>query len=243
MMELNRIELQWKGIYRIGAICVITAAAVMITEILLTALPDGARVQSTIPELFDLYHRNWFMAMRYMGLMNIFATTLMIPFFFSLYGLHREKYSVYGALLLMIYMAGYTIFMADNSSFALLALSREYEVATSEIVKSSLISAGEAMFAKGASHTPGTFPGFFISELASILFCVIMLNGRVFRRITAVLGLTGFSFLFLFEICSTFIPTLYNASLIFAMIGGISIIVWYMIVGIRLFKVQMHSAT
>jgi hypothetical protein len=239
-MEPNRIELQWKYIYRVGAICVISAALVMIAEILLTLLPDGARVKSTLPELFELYDRNWFMAMRYMGLMNIFATTLMIPFFFSLYGIHRETHNVYGALLLMIYIAGYTIFMADNSSFALLELSRKYEAATSEIVKSSLLSAGEAMFAKGASHTPGTFPGFFIGELASILFCVIMLNGRIFTRITAVIGLAGFSFLFLFEVCSSFIPSLYDVSMIFAMLGGISIIIWYVMVGLKLFKVQRH---
>ena len=235
-MELNRIELQWKNIYRIGAVCVFSAALVMITEILLTALPDGARVLTTIQELFEMYERNWFMAMRYMGLINIVATTLMIPVFFTLYGLHRERHNVYAGLVLLLYIAGYTIFMADNSSFALLELSRKYELASSESMKAALLSAGEALFAKGASHTPGTFPGFFIGELTSILFCVIMLNGKVFRRIAAIIGLIGFSFMFVFEVCSSFIPSLYDTSMIFAMLGGISIIIWYIIVGLRLYK-------
>jgi hypothetical protein len=208
----------------------------MITEILLTALPDGARDLSTLPELFAMYERNWFMAMRYMGFINIIATTLMIPVFYSLYGLHREKHNVYAGLILLLYIAGYAIFMADNSSFALLELSRKYELASSESIKSSLLSAGEALFAKGASHTPGTFPGFFIGELTSILFCVIMLNAKVFRRITAILGLIGFLFLFIFEVCSSFILSLYNTSMIFAMFGGISTIIWYIMVGLRLFK-------
>ena len=236
-MELNRNELQWKNIYRIGAICVFSAALVMITEILLTTLPDGARDLSTLPELFEMYERNWFMAMRYMGLINIIATTLMIPVFFSLYGLHRERHNVYAGLILLLYIAGYTIFMADNSSFAMLELSRKYELASSESMKSSLLSAGEALFAKGASHTPGTFPGFFIGELTSILFCVIMLNGKVFRRITAIMGLIGFLFMFIFEVCSSFIPLLYDTSMIFAMLGGISIIIWYIMMGLKLFKV------
>ena len=236
-MELNRNELQWKNIYRIGAICVFSAALVMITEILLTTLPDGARDLSTLPELFEMYERNWFMAMRYMGLINIIATTLMIPVFFSLYGLHRERHNVYAGLILLLYIAGYTIFMADNSSFAMLELSRKYELASSESMKSSLLSAGEALFAKGASHTPGTFPGFFIGELTSILFCVIMLNGKVFRRITATMGLIGFLFMFIFEVCSSFIPLLYDTSMIFAMLGGISIIIWYIMMGLKLFKV------
>ena len=235
-MEQNRNELQWKNIYRIGAICVFSAALVMITEILLTTLPDGARDLSTLPELFEMYERNWFMAMRYMGLINIIATTLMIPVFFSLYGLHRERHNVYAGLILLLYIAGYTIFMADNSSFAMLELSRKYELASSESMKSSLLSAGEALFAKGASHTPGTFPGFFIGELTSILFCVIMLNGKVFRRITATMGLIGFLFMFIFEVCSSFIPLLYDTSMIFAMLGGISIIIWYIMMGLKLFK-------
>ncbi len=233
-MEQKSIELQWKYIYRLGAVCVFSATLVMLTEILLTALPDGARVPLNMSELFEMYDRNWFMAMRYMGLMNIIATTLMIPVFFSIYGMHREKYNIYAGLILLIYIAGYTIFMAGNSSFALLELCRKYELASSEQIKSSLLAAGEALFAKGASHTPGTFPGFFISELTSILFCVMMLNGRVFRRITAIIGLIGFSLMLVFEVCSSFIPSLYNTSMIFAMSGGISIITWYVLVGLKL---------
>ena len=157
----------------------------MITEICLSALPDGARVPLNISELYEMYEKNLFMAMRYMGLINIIATTLTIPVFFSLYGLHRERHNVYAGLLLLLYIAGYAIFIAGNSTFALLELSSKYELASSENMRSSLLSAGEALFAKGASHTPGTFPGFFISELACFLFCVILLNGKVFSRITA----------------------------------------------------------
>jgi len=186
-MELKDIELQWKNIYRIGAVCVFAAALVMITEILLTAHPEGARIPLNIRELFEMYERNWF--------------------------------------------------MADNSSFALLKLSGKYEIASTESIKSSLIAAGEALFVKGASHTPGTFPGFFISELSCILFCVIILKGRVFSKITGILGIIGFSFLFVFEVCSSFIPSLFYISMIFAMIGGISTITWYILVGLKLLRV------
>jgi len=233
---MENTDKQWKNMYRIGAICVFSAVLVMLTEIFLTALPDGARVPLTIGGLFDMYHRNWFMAMRYMGLINMIATTLMIPVFFALYGLHREKYHVSAGLLLLIYIAGYAIFMADNSSFALLELSGKYELASSENMRLSLLAAGEALFAKGASHTPGIFPGFFIGELTSFLFCVIMLKGKVFSKTTAITGMIGFSFLFVFEVSSSFIPSLYDPAMIFAMIGGISVITWYILMGLRLFK-------
>lgn len=229
---------QWLVIYRLGAICAFSALLVMLTEMFLTMLPDGAREIRTISELFEMYNRNWFMAMRYMGLINIIATTLMIPVFYSIYGVHREKYHAYAGIIFFTYIAGYAIFMADNSSFGLLHLSNKYELAESESLKSSLLAAGEALFAKGASHTPGTFPGFFIGELTSILFCVLMLNGKVFNRLTAIIGLIGFSFLFIFELCSSFIPLLYDSSMVLAMIGGTATLVWYVLVGLRLFKVS-----
>ena len=68
-----------------------------------------------------------------------------------------------------------------------------------------------------------------------------MLNGKVFSNTTAVLGIIGFSFLFVFEVCSSFIQTFYDTAMIFAMIGGISTIIWYIIVGLKLFKAQKAS--
>jgi hypothetical protein len=63
--DLN--ESRWKVLYRVGAACIFLAVIVMVTEIFLTALPDGSTATagaSTIIGWFDLFQRNWFMAMR-----------------------------------------------------------------------------------------------------------------------------------------------------------------------------------
>lgn len=85
---------QWRSAYKIAAVAAFIALFAMLAEIFLTALPDGARVIHGMGELFEMYNRNWFMAMRYMGLINIIASSLMVPVFFALYGLHREKMQV-----------------------------------------------------------------------------------------------------------------------------------------------------
>jgi hypothetical protein len=46
----------------------------------------------------------------------------------------------------------------------------------------------------------------------------------------------GFGFLLIFEVISTFVPALFDAAMIFAMIGGIASIVWYLMVARRLFQ-------
>ncbi|HAG09107.1 MAG TPA: hypothetical protein DCK87_06080 [Desulfotomaculum sp.] len=236
-MELDVNKTNWKILYRIGAVCAFLVLLVMVTEMFLTALPDGARTPLTITGWFDLFNRNWFMGMRNLGLINIIATTLMIPVFFSIFGLHRKENSAFAGLSLIIFMAGYAIFMADNTSFPMLELSRKYAIADLES-KRILLAAGESLLAKGSSHTPGTFPGFFLAEAAGILFCIVMLQGKVFSKATGIVGIIAFGFMFLFEVSSSFIHALYDISIVFAMMGGILTFVWYVMIGLRLLKVS-----
>jgi hypothetical protein len=242
-MNNNIVESHWKLLYKIGAFSVFVAVLVMLIEIFLTALPDGARVELSIEQLYDMYNRNWFMAMRYMGLMNIIASTLMLPVFFSLYGLYRHNLKVFVSFTLILSLAGYLIFMADNTAFAFLELAEKYFKEISDTNKTILLAAGEALFARGASHTPGTFPGFLIGEIGGILFSIIILIGKVLKKSTGIIGLIGCSFLLIFEAISSFIGTLFNEAFIFAMIGGIMSLVWYVLIGLGLWKNSIVNGT
>ena len=237
-MEITSNEKEWQKIYLIGAISTFTAMLVMIAEIFITTLPDGAPVKLTMTNLLDLYNRNWFMGMRYMGLMNIFASTLMIPVFISLYGVHRKTNGLFTFFALITSLISYVIFMSDNVAFPILELSRKYSLSNLDSDKMMILSATEALFAKGASHTPGTFPGFFIGQIASILFCIALVAGNIFKKRTGIIGIIAFTFLLIFEIISSFIKSLYNQAMIFALIGGISAIIWYIFVGIELINVS-----
>ena len=46
----------------------------------------------------------------------------------------------------------------------------------------------------------------------------------------------GFGFLFVFEVLSSFVPTLFDVAMIFAIMGGLSSIAWYALIGRRLFQ-------
>ena len=64
----------------------------------------------------------------------------------------------------------------------------------------------------------------------------VMLRGRVFSRTAASVGMVAFAFLLVFETLSDFVPTMFEGAMIFAMIGGIASIVWYILVARRLFQ-------
>ena len=225
-------EQQWKIFYKIGGISVFLALLTMLTEIFLTALPDGAPELRSIADLYEMYNRNWFMAMRYMGLINIVGICFLIPVFFALFGLHQEKMPVFSGFALLLIVLSYAIFFADNASFAFLELAKKYSIAD-ETEKIALISAGEALFAKGASHTPGTFPGFIIGQIATICFSVIILKSLLLKKIVGIIGIIAYSFLAVFEITSSFISSI-DTAMIFAMIGGILSLIWFALVGTAL---------
>jgi hypothetical protein len=240
-MNYQQKDNQWKLIYQIGAVCAFLAFLVMAAEMGITFLPDGAREILSIQDLFDLYTRNWFMGMRFMGLMNIFATTLMIPTMVAILGVHRKKDAGLAILILVIFAASYAIFMADNAAFPMLTIHTKYQAATSETTKQALLTAAESLWAKGASHTPGTFPGFFLSITVQFLLGWLLLRNDFFPKTTALIGIIAFAFLMTFEITSSFVPSMFDVAIIFAGIGGILVYVWYILVGLRLLRISQKT--
>jgi hypothetical protein len=97
------------------------------------------------------------------------------------------------------------------------------------------------MISVGQSHTPGTFLAFFFSEIAGILMAVVILRGKLFRPVAAAAGIIGYSFLLIFEVLSSFVPSSHNAILIIAMIGGLANITWYLLVALGLFRLGKEN--
>jgi hypothetical protein len=126
------------------------------------------------------------------------------------------------------------VFYSTNRAFSMLGLSHQYAAATTDVQKTILLAAGQAMLSVGESHTPGTFMGFFLSELAGILISVVMLRSGIFNQAAAYCGMIGFSLLLAYDICVSFLPMLSAQALIFAMAGGLLSLAWYILIARRL---------
>jgi hypothetical protein len=98
------------------------------------------------------------------------------------------------------------------------------------------------MLSVGQSHTPGTFMGFFLSEVAGIVMAIVMLQNKVFSKVSAYVGILGFGLLLIFEICSSFVPRLAGVAMIFAMGGGLLAITWYILIAQRLFQLGQDNS-
>jgi hypothetical protein len=229
----------WMSLYKVAGTSALLAVLVMVLEIFITLLPGGGRTESgimTVIDWFALFHNNWFMGLRNLGLMNIISIVLGIPIYLAFYFAHRHANKAYAILAAVLFFIGLSVYIANNTAFAVFALSGKYAAATTDAQRSLIAAAGEALLAQGESHTPGTFTGFFLCEIAGITISVVMFHGKVFSKPTAITGIIGSGFLLIFDACSAFVPALFQAAMIFVMIGGISSLVWYVLIARRFFQ-------
>ena len=234
--DSDKLESNWKSLYRIGGAAALGTVLVGVVEIGITFLPGGNGTYETVFDWFTLFQNNSFMGLRNLGLLNILFNALAIPIFFALYGAHRKTSQTLAALAMITSFIGVAVFYATNRAFAMLDLSNQYALATTEAQKAILAAAGQAMLSVGQSHTPGTFMAFFLSESAGVLISVAMLRDRIFGHVNAYTGILGFGFLLIFEVITSFVPALQSIALILAMLGGILSIVWDILLARKLFE-------
>jgi hypothetical protein len=235
-------EAKWQRLYQIGAVAAGLAVVSALSEIVITFLPGGSTSPDTVAGWYALLQENWFMGVRNLGLLNIVFTTLAIPTFFALYGAQRRQaVKSYAALALFLFFLGAATFFATNRAFSMLDLSRQFAAATSTAQQATLLAAGQAMLAVGQSHTPGTFLGFFFSEIAGLSMSIVMLQSHVFSKAAAYTGIAGFALLLLFEICTSFVPSLFAATIFFGIGGGLLEMVWYALIARKLLNLGRAS--
>ena len=242
MSQSENRNTKWKGIYKLGGIAALGAVLVGIIEILITFLPGGNAPQETVLDWFTLFQENPFMGLRNLGLLNIFLNALAILTYLALYMAHRKTSErPFAALATVVSFLGIGIFFATNRAFPMLALSNQYAVAATDTQQTMLEAAGQSMLSVGASHTPGTFLGFFLAELAGVLISVVMLRSGVFSKVNACAGILGFTILLVFEYFSSFVSGLSNVTMMLAMFGGLLSMAWYILLAKKLFQLGQNT--
>lgn len=230
----------WRTLCKVGGMAALGTMLVGLVEIGITFLPGGNTPYKTVFDWFALFQNNWFMGLRNLGLLNILFNALDIPIFFALYGVHRKTSHTLAALAMIVSFIGVAVFYATNRAFAMLDISNQYVLATTDAQRAILAAAGQAMLSVGQSHTPGTFIAFFLSEFAGLLISVVMLQGKFFSKVNAYVGILGFTSLLIFEIGTSFVPALRGMAMILAVLGGILSLVWDILVALKLFHLGQN---
>ncbi|MBN1312184.1 MAG: DUF4386 family protein [Anaerolineae bacterium] len=232
----------WQGVYKIGAAAALIVALAALADVSSTLLPGGYVSSETVIDWFKLFQDNWLLGLRDLGLLDIIVTTLNVPLFLALFAAHRRLNKQYAALGAILSFVGTAVFTSNNIAFPMLALSGEYAAATTEAQKSLCVTTGEVMLAMGEHSSPGTFMGYFFTNVAGMTMGIVMLQGRVFSKLAGWTGILGFGSLLLFNVCAAFVPAIYDTVLIFAGIGGLLFVIEYILIAGRLLQLGRDAS-
>ncbi len=231
---------EWRGLYRLAGVAALLVVAIGLLDTLLSMSPGGAPPnpgQGTVQDWFALLQTNAFLGLRGLGLFNILNQLLAIPLCLAVCAAHARAERLYAALALTLAVAGLAIYAANNPALPLLGLSQKY-AAAAEAQRPAIAAAGEALLVRGEDFTPGAFGGFFLSEAASLLVAWTMLRGGVFGRGTGYVGLAGMGVMVIFTLWATWVPVYYGAAMMFAMVGGLLSLAWYVLAARSLFQLS-----
>lgn len=243
IVDIAAADSNCRGLYKLGGFAALTGILLVLIDIAVS-LRGGDINPDTLTSVdwFTLFQESKLLGLRMLGLINIISLTISIPLYLALYTVHRQVFKACTALAMILYLVGAAIYISNNAAIPMYVLSGKYMTAAADAQKALLAAAGEAIIAKGADFTPGSFIGFFFTEIAGMIFSYIMLRGGIFSKAAAYLGMLGFGLLTVFTIWLTFVPVFFNVVMIIAMVGGLSSMAWNALVARRLLQLGLGGS-
>ena len=230
--ETKPSETDWRSLYKLGAFTALILIMLPPAEIVIGLLPGthwASAGTATVVDWFSLFHDNWFLGLRNLGLLNLVGAALLVPSILAVYYALGRSNEAFGALGALVFFMGTAVYIASSRALPMLSLSRQYAAATTDVQRSTLTATGQTMLAEGQSRS-----GVLLIEFACLLISTVMLRGRVFSKATACAGILGNALLMVVEI--VFIPVSSSPGIVVAACGGLSIMTWYLLVARRLFQ-------
>jgi len=226
-----------KGMYRIGAAAALILLAYSVSTIVVLAWLGGP--PNTAQECFDLLRKNPLTTVLRLDLLTI----LVMPIFYFLYAglfgaLRRSSFPV-TALSTALAFVGVTLILSTPSVLSLIHLSNQYAAATTEARRTLLLAAGEAVMSADMWHSTGAMIGGLLLQLAGVLISVAMLKTGVFSKLTGYLGIVTHGLDLAHIVIGVFVPA---AGVILMVLAGPLYLVWFPLVGRRLYQLGRPEA-
>ena len=174
MAEIKNQE----SLYFVGGLAAAGTVLVGLVEVMITFLPGGNTTAETVFDWFLLFQQQSIHGTSQPGVLNIFFNAFGILIFFALYAAQRRNNQTLAAMAMIISFIGVAVFFATNRAFAMLAVSNQYALATSEVQRNYWQPPGKPCFRSGKVTHREHFIAFFLSETAGILMSICMLGIR-----------------------------------------------------------------
>ena len=223
-----------KGLlYQLGGLsCMILIAYSLITMLIMAGIGGPPE---TIEECFSMLKENRLYGLLRLDILTVFIMPLYYILFYSIFLALKETDKELLSISTIFVFVGLTLFLATPSVFSYLYLSDEYAKATVESDKNQLIAAGQAILASDMWHGTGAKIGGILMQSGALIISMIMLKSNVFNKLTAYTGIVTHGLDLAHIIIGFFLPAM---GIILMAIAGPLYLLWFPLIGIRLFKLK-----
>ena len=227
------VDPTYKGLFRVGGAAALVVAFLTVTEVIVfTFYPQP----STVSGWFELFQASPIVGLiDFWGLeMPVYAMFILV--FLAVYALLKRVARGSMAIALTLALLGIAIFFATNNPFSMFSLSSKYAAATTDVQRSTLLSAGEAILANTNQRAVGGFNiGLFLVSAAGLLVSLVMLQTSTFSRLTAYVGILAYG-LSLGDYLRQALTSSVVIALLVILPGALLLVVWFSLVGRRLLQ-------
>jgi hypothetical protein len=234
----KKIEKDSKGLYKIGGAAALIAGLLFRRNLGAEVSLVSKQAQPTnVVDWFTLLYQNKLLGLTYLNIFDVVDYALLGLMLLALYAALKHNHKSAMTVATTFGLVGMGVYFASNTAFSMLALSRQYAVATTEAQKSMLLAAGQALLAindpASLSHGTGLYVSFLFLALATFIISVVMLQSNLFGKVTAYTGILGAVLDLLYCVTFAFIP---SAELVFIPAAGLFLCIWHILVGYNLIQ-------
>jgi hypothetical protein len=225
------VESGLKSLYTIGGISALLQLIVILSYSIVVGL--FGQKPTSAAEYFAVFQGSPMEAFWRGDFMLMLLIGLYLGTFPALYAALRRLSPVYAALATLFTILAVAGSFATESSFSLLHLGEQYVNATSEAVRTQLLSAGEAVIASDMWNSSAAYMGGILLQGSGVMISVIMLRSKDFSKVTAYSGLLGNGLDLIQHVLHIFLPAV---SSFITMFMGVFYFVWFPMLARDLFR-------
>ena len=221
----------YRSLYRIGGVAALIVAILTVIEVIVFTLYPQP---STVSGWFELFQVSPIIGLLDFWGLEVLMYAMYAIVFLALYVMLRNVNKSGMAIAFTLSLLGIAIFFATNNPFSMLSLSGKYVAATTDLQRSMVLGAGEAVLANTNQRIVGGFNiGFFLVSIAGLIVSSVMLRATSFRRLTAYVGILAFGLSLADYLRQAFTSSVF-ITLLLILPGALLIVVWFSLVGRRL---------
>lgn len=221
---------EWRGLYWTGAIAaLVTLAFFVIQMAVFLAHPPPQSAAG----FFDLFRRNGLLGLLSMDLLSLADYVLTGLVVLALCAAMWRASPSLSAVALALELVAISTYLASNTAFSMLSLSGQYERASSDVERTALLGAGQAMLAvyQGTAFDVS----YVLSAVPLLLVSVLMLKSGAFGKGTAYIGL-GMGVLMLLP------PTAGRVGMVASLASLVPLAAWLVLVALQLHRLARGSS-